>query len=100
MRMKKTDENENMLLDYMEDADDKLFKEYRNSKNFNSFINNFDRAANEKDKEKVVNKLENINYFANHDIERDEGDKNSEYISKLIGIVDAIDYFLNEYSKK
>ena len=100
MRMKKTDENENMLLDYMEDVDDELFKEYRNSKNFNSFINNFDRAANEKNKEKVVNKLRNINYFANHDIERDEGDKNSEYIPKLIGIVDAIDYFLNEYSKK
>ena len=96
----KKDENENMLLDYMEDVDDKLFKEYCNGKNFNSFINNFDRAANEEDKEKVVNKLENLNYFANHDIERDEGDKNSEYISKLTGIVDAIDYFLNEYSKK
>ena len=96
----KKDENNNMLLEYIEDLDDKLFKEYSNGKHFNSFINEFDRATNEEDKEKVVKKLENINFFANHDIERDEWDENSEYISKLIGIVDAIDYFLNEYSKK
>ena len=30
----KKDENENMLLEYMEDVDDKLFKEYSNGKNF------------------------------------------------------------------
>ena len=96
----KKDENENMLLEYMEDVDDKLFKKYSNGKNFNSFINEFDRATNEEDKEKVVKQLENIIFFANHDIERDEWDENSECISKLIGIVDAIDYFLNEYSKK
>ena len=89
-----------MLLEYIEDVDDKLFKEYSNSKNFNDFINKFDRATNEEDKEKVLKKLENINFFANHDIERDEGDKNCEYISKLIDIVNAIDYFLDEYSKK
>ena len=96
----KKDENESMFLKYMEDVDDKLFQEYSNGKYFNSFINEFDRATNEEDKEKVVKKLENINFFANHDIERDEWDENSEYISKLIGTVDAIDYFLNEYSKK
>ena len=31
---KKKDENENMLLEYMEDIDDKLFKEYSNGKKF------------------------------------------------------------------
>ena len=31
---KKKDENENMLLEYMEDIDDKLFQEYSNSKKF------------------------------------------------------------------
>ena len=96
----KKDENNNMLLEYIEDLDDKLFKEHSNGKHFNSFIDEFDRATNEEDKEKVVKQLENIIFFANHDIERDEWDENSECISKLIGIVDAIDYFLNEYSKK
>ena len=86
-----------MLLEYMEDVDDKLFKEYSNGKNFNSFINEFDRATNEEDKEKVVKELKDINSFVNHDIEMDE---NSEYRSKLIGIVNAIDYFLDEYSNK
>ena len=46
-----------MLLEYMEDVDDKLFKEYRNGKNFNSFIKEFDHATNEEDKEKVVKEL-------------------------------------------
>ena len=94
----KKDENENMLLEYMEDVDDKLFKEYSNGKNFNSFINKFDRATNEEDKEKVVKELKNINgivncyiYIMNEDIESR---------SKLIDIVNAIDYFLDEYSKK
>ena len=96
----KKDENKNMLLEYMEDVDDKLFKEYSNSKNFNSFINEFYCATSEEDKKKVFKKLEIINFFANHDIERDKGDENSEYISKLIGIADTLDYFLNEYSKK
>ena len=36
----------------MEVVDDKLFKEYRNGKNFNSFIKEFDRATNEEDKKK------------------------------------------------
>ena len=34
-----------MLLEYMEDVDDKLFKEYSKCKNFNSFINEFDHAT-------------------------------------------------------
>ena len=93
---KKKDENKNILLEYMGDVDDKLFKEYSNGKNFNSFINEFDRATNEEDKEKVVKELKDINGL-NHDIERDE---NSEYRSKLFDIVNAIDYFLYEYSKK
>ena len=38
----------------MEDVDDKLFKEYRNGKNFNSFIKEFDRATNEEDKKKQL----------------------------------------------
>ena len=78
----------------MEDVDDKLFKEYSNRKNFNSFINEFDRATNEEDKEKVVKELKDINheiFIMNED---------SQYRSKLIGIVNAIDCFLDEYSKK
>ena len=51
------DENQNMLLEYMEDVDEKLFKEYSNGKYFNSFINEFDRAKNKEDKEKVVKEL-------------------------------------------
>ena len=50
----KKDENKNMLLEYMEDFDDKLFIKFSNGKNFNSFINGFDRATNKEDKEKVV----------------------------------------------
>ena len=34
----------------MSDIDDKLFNKYSNSKDFNSFINEFDRATNEEDK--------------------------------------------------
>ena len=89
----KKDENENMLLEYMEDVDDKLFKKYSNGKNFNSFINEFDHATNEEDKERVVKELKEIDNFVNHDIERDE---NSEYRSKLIDIVNDIDHFLYE----
>ena len=65
---KKKVENENMLLEYMEDVDDKLFKKYSNGKNFNSFINEFDHATNEEDKEKVVKELKDINNFVNHDV--------------------------------
>ena len=94
----KKDENENLLLEYMEDVDDKLFKEYSNGKNFNSFLNEFDRATNEEDKEKVVKELKDVNNFFNHEIFIMNED--SEYRSKLIGTFNAIDYFLDEYSKK
>ena len=81
----------------MGDLDDKLFKEYSNSKNFNSFINEFDHATNKEDKEKVVKELKDINNLVNHYTEMDE---NSEYRYKLIDIANAVDYFLYEYSKK
>ena len=91
----KKDENKNILLKYVGDIDDKLFKEYSNSKNLNSFINEFDHPTNKEDKEKVVKKLKDIKNLVNHYIEMDE---NSEYGYKLIDIANAIDYFLYEYS--
>ena len=45
---KNKDKNRNMLLEYMEDIDDKLFKKYCDGKEFNGFVNEFDRATNEK----------------------------------------------------
>ena len=51
-QIQKKDENKNILLEYMRDVDDKLFKKYSNSKNFNSFINEFDCATNKKTKKK------------------------------------------------
>ena len=93
----KKDENKNILLQYMEGIDDKLFKEYSNGKNVNSFINEFDRTTNEEDKEKVVKELKDIYIFVKYYIEMGE---NSEYRSKLFDIVNAIDYFLYENSKK
>ena len=56
------------MLEYIGDIDDKLFKEYSDGKDFNSFINEFDRATNEEDKEKVVKELKDINNFVNHDV--------------------------------
>ena len=72
-------------------------KKYSNSKNFNSFINEFDCATNKEDKEKVAKELKDINYLVEHYIEMDE---NSEYRSKLFDIANTIEYFLYEYSKK
>ena len=94
----KKDENENMLLEYMEDVDDKLFKKYSNGIIFNSSINEFDRAKNEEDKEKVAKEMKDANDFVNHEIFIMNED--SEHKSKLICIVDATDYFSYEYSKK
>ena len=94
----KKDENENILLEYMEDVDDKLFKKYSNGKNFNSFINEFDHATNEEDKEKVVKELKDMNSLVNHYAQME--DDYSEYKCKLFDIINAIDYFLYEYSKK
>ena len=59
---KKKDENENMLLEYMEDVDDKLFKECSYGKSFKSFIYEFDCE----NKEKVVKELKDINSFVKH----------------------------------
>ena len=95
---KNKDENENMLLEHIEDIDDKLFTEYIKGKHFHSFINEFDCATNKEDKEKVIKKLKNINFFVNQEIFIMNED--SEYRSKLIGIANAIDYFLDEFSKK
>ena len=75
----------------MQEIDDKLFRKYSNGKNFSSFIN-----ENEKDKEKEVKELKNIYDLVDHYIEMD---KDQEYESKLFD-VNAIDYFLDQYSKK
>ena len=70
---------------------------YSHGKDFNSFINEFDHAANKEDKEKIVKELKEIGDIVYHYINIDE---NSEYTFKLIDIANAIDYFSNEYSKK
>ena len=88
------------MLKYIGDVDNKLFKKYSNDKNFNSFINEFDCATNEENNEKVGKELKEINIFVKHYIEMYEMDENSEYRSKLFDIVNAIEYFLYEYSKK
>ena len=88
-QIKKKDENENILLECMGDVDDKLFKEYRDGKDFNSFLNEF-----------VVEELKDMGSFVKHDIERNRNSETSEYISKLFNIVNATDYFLYEYCKK
>ena len=94
---KNEDENKNMLLEYMENVDDKLFKEYSKGKNFNSFINEFDQT-NKEDKEKIVKELKDINNLVKHYAEMEVD--YSEYKCKSFDIVNAIDYFLDEYSKK
>ena len=81
-----------MLLEYIEDLDDKLFKEYSNGKNFNSFINEFDYATNEDGKEKVVKELKDINSLVNHYPQME--DYYGEYKCKLFDIINAIHYFL------
>ena len=58
---KNKDENKNMLLEYMKDIDDKLFKKCIHGKDVKSFIKEFDCATNEKDKEKLVKELKDIN---------------------------------------
>ena len=87
-----------MLLEYIENVDDKLFKKYSHGKDFNSFINEFDHATNKEDKEKVVKELKNMISFVNHYAQWE--DDYSEYRDKLFNIINTIDYFLDEYSKK
>ena len=60
------DENKNILLEYMENVDDILFKKYSKGKNFNSFIDEFDRATIEENKGKVAKELKDKNSFAEH----------------------------------
>ena len=86
------------MLEYIGDIDDKLFKEYSDSKDFNSFINEFDRATNEENKEKVVKELKDINSFVEHYAQME--DDYPEYKNKLFDIINAVDYFVYEYSKK
>ena len=93
----KKDDNNDILIGYMDNIDDKLFKKYSNVKNFGSFINKFDRTTNEEDKKKLVKEVKDINNLVEHDIEMDE---NSEYIFKLFDVVNATNYFLYKYSKK
>ena len=92
------DDNKNMMLEYMEDVDEKLFKENSKDRSFNSFINEFDHTKNEEDKEKVVKELKEINSFVDHYAQM--VDDYSEYKCKLFDIINAVDYFLCEYSKK
>ena len=86
------------MLEYTEDIDDKVFKEYSNGKSFNSFINEFHSATNKEGKEKIVKELKEIDDIVHHYAEME--DDYSEYKNKLFDIINAIDYFLYEYSKK
>ena len=82
----------------MENVDDNLFKEYSKGENFNIFINQFDHATNEEDKEKVVKELKDVNNFVEHYAQIE--DDYTEYKNKLFNIINAVDYFAYEYSKK
>ena len=87
-----------MLLEYMEDVDDKLFKKYSHGKDFNCFINEIDHATNKEDKEKVVKELKEMSSLVNHYAQWE--DDFGEYKYKLFNIINAnIINFLDEYSK-
>ena len=85
-----------MLLEYIENVDDKLFKKYSQGKDFNSFINEFDHATNKEDKEKVVKELKNMSSLVNHYAQWE--DDYSEYKYKLFEVTvdSAIALWLNE----
>ena len=87
-----------MLLEYMEDVDDKLFKKYSQGKDFNRFVNEFDRATNKEDKEKVVKELKDMSSFVNHYAQWEDDFSEDKY--KLFNIINATDHFLDEYSKQ
>ena len=87
-----------MLLEYIKDVDNKLFKKYSHGKDFNSFINEFDHATNKEEKEKIVKKLKEVDDIVHHHAEMENN--SNEYKQKLFNIIDAIDYFLYQYSKK
>ena len=75
-----------------------LKKIYSHGKHFNSFINEFDHAINKEDKEKIAKELKEINSLVNHYAQWE--DDYSEYKNKLFAIINAVDYFLDKYSKK
>ena len=87
-----------MLIEYIEDVDDKLFKKYSQGKDFNSFISEFDHATNKEHKEKTVKELKEIVDIVHHYANME--DDFSEHKYKLSIIINAIEYFLYEYSKK
>ena len=74
-----------MLLEYMENVDDKLFKKCSDGKDFNSFTNEFDRATNEENKEKVVIELKDINNFLEHNAQMEDDFR--EYKCKFFDVV-------------
>ena len=86
------------MLQYIEKVGDKLFREYSEGRDFNSFINESDRAANEQDKEKVAKELKDINSCIEHYPQME--DDFIECKCKLFDIINAVDYFIDEYSKK
>ena len=92
------DENKNILLEFIEDVDDKLCKKCSQGKDFNSFINEFDHATNKEHKEKIIKELKAVVDIVHHyaNMENDF----SEYKYKLFNVINAIEYFLYEYSKK
>ena len=65
---------------------------------FNSFVNEFDPATNEEDKEKIVKELKEINSFVKHYAKMEDG--NSEYKCKLFDIINAANYFVQKFFKK
>ena len=69
---KKKGEDKDILLEYIEDIDDKVFKEYSNGKNFNSFINEFHSATNKEGKEKIVKELKEIDDIVHHYAEMED----------------------------
>ena len=72
-----------MLLEYMRDVDDKVFKEYSNGNNFNSFINEFKKKKKGKVLTMTLKWLKIVNTYLN-------------YLILLI----FVDYFLDKCCKK
>ena len=80
-----------MLLEYIEDVNDKLFKKYSHSKDFNSFTNEFHRATNKEDKEKIVKVLKETDDILHHYAEMEDDFSECKY--KLFNIINAIECF-------
>ena len=80
-----------MLLEYIENGDDKLFKKYSQGKDFNSFVNEFDHATNKEDKEKIVKELKEIVDIVHHYANMEDEFHECKY--KLFNIINAIEDF-------